>query len=100
MFDTLCEEGRLLPVTPVPAFVDLVVIDEFLLRSLGPTSQGLIVLARKHAHGSRDGDVGGGCGMVRFHLFSGLFGETDPVVGIEVIAEPALDGIKAEAGAL
>ena len=34
------------------------------------------------------------------YRFSSLFGETDPVVGIEVIAEPALDGIKAEAGAL
>ena len=33
-------------------------------------------------------------------FFSGLFGETDPIVGIEVIAEPALDGIKAQAGAL
>jgi hypothetical protein len=33
------------------------------------------------------------------HFFSGLFCETGPVVGIEVIAESALDGIKAEAGA-
>jgi hypothetical protein len=43
----------------VPAFVNLVLIDEFLIRSLCPTPRGLIVLARKHAHGSRDGDVGG-----------------------------------------
>jgi hypothetical protein len=34
------------------------------------------------------------------HSFTGLFCETDPVIGIEVIAESALDGIKAEAGAL
>ena len=33
-------------------------------------------------------------------VFLGLFCETDPVVGIKVIAEPALHGIKAEAGAL
>ena len=84
----------------MPAFLGLVEVDELVIGAFRPTPRRLIVLARKDAHGSRDGDVGGGCGMVRFHLFSGLFGETDPVVGIEVIAEPALDGIKAEAGAL
>ena len=40
-------------------FADVVVIDEFVIRPLGPTPRGLIVLARKHTHGSRDRDVGG-----------------------------------------
>jgi hypothetical protein len=43
----------------VPAPVNLVVVDEFVIRPLCPTSRGLIVLAGKDAHGSRDGDVGG-----------------------------------------
>ena len=50
---------RLFPGGIVPAFVNLVVIDEVVIRPLCPTPRGLIVLARKHAHGSRDGDVGG-----------------------------------------
>ena len=43
----------------MPALVDLVVINEPVIRPLRPTPGGLIVLARKNAHGSRDGDVGG-----------------------------------------
>jgi hypothetical protein len=38
--------------------------------------------------------------LLRRFCFLDLFCETDPVVGIKVIAEPALYGIKAEAGAL
>jgi hypothetical protein len=38
--------------------------------------------------------------LLRKFCFLDLFCETDPVVGIKVIAEPALYGIKAEAGAL
>ena len=43
----------------MPAFVNLVVINEFVIRPLRPSSRGLIVLAGKDAHGSRDRDVGG-----------------------------------------
>jgi hypothetical protein len=41
------------------AFLDLVVIDQLVIRALRPAPRGLIVLAGKHAHGSRDGDVSG-----------------------------------------
>jgi hypothetical protein len=41
----------------VAAFVELVVMDEFGIRPLGPTPRGLIELVRKGAHGNRDGDV-------------------------------------------
>jgi hypothetical protein len=37
----------------VPAFVELVVIDEFVIRPLCPTPRGLIELVRKDTHGSR-----------------------------------------------
>ena len=43
----------------VPAFVDIVVIDEFVIRPLCPAPRRLIVLAGKDAYGSRDRDVGG-----------------------------------------
>src|SRR5215211_2066060 len=48
----LCSENHwLLPCGEVAAFVELVVIDEFGIRLLGPTPRGFILLARKHAHG-------------------------------------------------
>jgi hypothetical protein len=43
----------------VAAFVGLVVIDEVVICPLGPAARGLVVLARKDAHGRRDPDVGG-----------------------------------------
>jgi hypothetical protein len=43
----------------VPTLVNLVVIDELVIRSLHPASRRLIVLAGKGAYGSWDGDVGG-----------------------------------------
>ena len=43
----------------MPSLVSLVVVDEFLICALRPTPRGLIVLTRKDADGSRDGDVGG-----------------------------------------
>ena len=39
------------------AFVELVVIDEFVIRPFCPTPRGLIELVRKDAHGSRDRHV-------------------------------------------
>ena len=56
---TSAEKFRLLPGREVPAFVDLVVVDELVIRPLCPTPRRLIVLAGKDAHGSRNGDVGG-----------------------------------------
>jgi hypothetical protein len=41
----------------VPAFVELVVMDEFRIRPLCPTPRGLIELTGKDAHGNRDGDI-------------------------------------------
>ena len=49
---------RLFPRRIVPAFVDLVVVNEFPVGPLRPTSRGLIVLAGKDAHSSWDGNVG------------------------------------------
>jgi len=49
----------LLPRSEVAAFVERVVIDQFVIRPICPTPRGLIDLARKDAHGSRDGDVDG-----------------------------------------
>jgi hypothetical protein len=43
----------------VPAFIERVVIDKFVIGPLSPTPRRFIVLARKDTHGSRDGDVGG-----------------------------------------
>jgi len=43
----------------VPAFVERVVIDELVVRPLCPTPRRFIVLARKDAYSSRDGDVDG-----------------------------------------
>ena len=54
----LCgEELRLLPGREVAALVELVVVDELGIRPLRPTPRGLILLARKDAHGHRDGDA-------------------------------------------
>jgi len=39
----------------VPAFVDLVVIDEFGIGSLCPSAWSCVDLVRKNAHGYRDG---------------------------------------------
>ena len=55
--ELLGEELRLFPRREVAAFVDLVVMDELVIGPLGPTPRGLILLARKDAHGSRDGVV-------------------------------------------
>jgi hypothetical protein len=41
----------------VSSFVYLVVVDEFVIRPLRPTSRGLIVLAGKDAHRCWDGDI-------------------------------------------
>jgi hypothetical protein len=43
----------------VSAFINLVVVDEVVIRLLCPTLRGLIVLARKDAHVGRDRNVGG-----------------------------------------
>src|SRR3954471_20101320 len=50
------EKLRLLPRGEVAALVDLVVVDEFGIRPLGPTPRGLILLARKDSHRHRYGD--------------------------------------------
>ena len=47
----------LLPGRKVPAFVDLVVVDELGIRPLCPTPRGFILLARKDAHGNRNRDA-------------------------------------------
>src|SRR5688500_17953302 len=41
----------------MPAFVELVVMDELGIRPLGPAPRAWIELVRKGAHGNRDGDV-------------------------------------------
>jgi hypothetical protein len=51
------EELRLFPSREVAAFVELVVMDEFGIRTLCPTPRGCIDLVWKDAHGHRDGDV-------------------------------------------
>jgi hypothetical protein len=51
------EKLRLFPGRKVPAFVELVVVDEFGIRPLGPTPRGLIELVRKGAHGYRNGNL-------------------------------------------
>src|ERR1051325_2072322 len=51
------EELRLLPRREVPAFVDLVVVDELGIRLLGPAPRRLILLAWKDRHGYRDLDA-------------------------------------------
>ena len=48
---------RLLPGREVPAFVELVVVDQFGIRPLRPAPRGCIDLVRKDAHGNRDGDA-------------------------------------------
>lgn len=47
------------PGRKVSAFLELVVIDEVVIRLLRPTPRGLIELVGEDAHGSRDGDVDG-----------------------------------------
>src|SRR5215213_1628463 len=47
----------LFPRRKVPALVELVVMDELGIRSLGPAARGLILLVRKDAYRNRDGDV-------------------------------------------
>jgi hypothetical protein len=51
------EKLRLLPGCKVAAFVELVVVTQFGMRSLDPTPWGLIELVRKGAHGNRDGEL-------------------------------------------
>src|SRR5687767_6727853 len=51
------EEVRLLPGREVVALVDFVEVDEVGVGLLGPTPRRLIELARKDAHGGRDGDA-------------------------------------------
>jgi hypothetical protein len=41
----------------VAAFVDLVVMDELGIGTLGPAARGLVLLAGKDAHGHRNGDA-------------------------------------------
>src|SRR5437667_7350755 len=51
------EEFWLFPSRKVPAFGDLVVMDEFGIRPLCPASRGWIEFVREDAHGNRDGDA-------------------------------------------
>src|SRR6202042_2874129 len=53
----LGKEHRLLPGREVPAPVELVVVDEVGVSTLGPAARGLVDLAGKYAHAGRDGDV-------------------------------------------
>ena len=53
------EELRLFPGREVPAFVELVVVDEFGIRPLRPAPRGWIEFVREDAHGNRDGDAFG-----------------------------------------
>jgi hypothetical protein len=56
----LCREDlRLFPGREVAACGGFVVVDEVVVRLLCPAALSLVVLARKGAHGGRDGDVGG-----------------------------------------
>jgi hypothetical protein len=55
--DLLCEELRLLPGRKVPAFVDLVVVDELGIRLFCPTPRGRADVVRKDAHRHRNGDL-------------------------------------------
>src|SRR4030095_11868197 len=51
------EELRLCQGREVPALIELVVMDEFGISPLGPTSRGGIDFVREDAHGNRDGDI-------------------------------------------
>ena len=53
------EQLRLFPRREVTAFVELIEVDEFGIRPLGPTPRGGIDLDRKDAHSDRDRDVFG-----------------------------------------
>ena len=48
---------RLFPGREVPAFVELVVVDELRIRLLCPAPRGWIEFVREDAHGNRDGDA-------------------------------------------
>ena len=50
---------RLFPGGKVPAFVELVVVDQFGIRPLRPAPRGWIEFVREDAHGNRDGDAFG-----------------------------------------
>jgi hypothetical protein len=50
-------ELGLFPGRKVPAFVKLVIVDEFGIRPLCPASRDLIDLVREDAHGNRDRDI-------------------------------------------
>src|SRR5947208_15366548 len=52
------KELRLFPGCIVPAFIERIEIDKLVIGPLCPTPRRFIVLAGKHAHGSRDGNVG------------------------------------------
>src|SRR5215470_18120648 len=53
----LREELRLLPGSKMPAFVELVVMDESRKRPLCPASRGRIQVVRERAYSHRDGDA-------------------------------------------
>src|SRR5437867_12232035 len=53
----LAEELRLFPSRKVPAFVELVVVDQFGIRPLRPTARAQVDLVRKGAYGNRDGNA-------------------------------------------
>src|SRR6476661_4952334 len=55
--DLLAEELRLLPGRKVPAFVELVVMNELGIRPLGPAPWGRKEVVREGAHGDRDVDA-------------------------------------------
>jgi hypothetical protein len=55
----LLKKLRLLPCRKVTAFIDLVVINEFVIRALCPTPRGFIVFAGKDGHRRRNGDIDG-----------------------------------------
>src|SRR6202023_347197 len=51
------KELRLFPGSKVPAFVELIVVDQFWIRPLRPTARAQIDLVRKGAYGNRDGNA-------------------------------------------
>src|SRR4030095_3106413 len=50
----LGQEFRLFPRGKVPAFIELVVVNQFGVRALCPTARAQIDLIRKGTHGNRD----------------------------------------------
>jgi hypothetical protein len=55
--EPLLKRASAVPRPQVPAFVELVVMDEFGIRPLRPTPRGWIEFVGKDAHGNRDGDA-------------------------------------------